>query len=129
MRKFIVHTRAMPGCAKATDAPVILEVEGQVITGLEDPSVMWLPAGEYKFRITKPEFLYEPKEGPGSKEKTMVPPIYYSHTMFSTAHEARAKAYALITHSFEFTARKQKTEYTHEEVVQRCSEIQEILLP
>src|SRR5580692_5531160 len=122
MRKFIVHTRALPGCCKAGDAPIILEVEGEIITGLEDPSVMWLPEGEYKFRILKPESLYEPKEAPGAKEKTMVPPIYCGHNFFSTAHD-------LVNHSFEFAQRKSKIEYTYDQVVARCSEIQEVMLP
>ena len=129
MRKFIVHTRALPGCCKAGDAPLIVEVEGEMITGLQDPSVMWLPEGEYKFRILKPESLYEPKEAPGVKEKTMVPPIYCSHTLFSTAHEARTAAYHLVNHSFEFAQRKSKIECTYEQVVTRCSEIQEVILP
>ena len=129
MRKFIVHTRALPGCCKTGDAPIILEVDGEVVRGVEDPSVMWLTEGEYRFRILKPESLYEPKEAPGAKDKTMVPPIYCSHMLFSTAHEARAAAYRLVNHSFEFTQRKSKEEYTQEQVAQRCSEIQEILLP
>ena len=100
MRKFIVHTRALPGCCKTGDAPIILEVDGEVVRGVEDPSVMWLTEGEY-----------------------------CSHMLFSTAHEARAAAYRLVNHSFEFTQRKSKEEYTQEQVAQRCSEIQEILLP
>ena len=88
-----------------------------------------LPKGEYKFRILKPESLYEPREDSRTKEKTMVPPIYCSHAFCSTTHEARAKAYAMIAHSFEFAERKQKIAYTHEQVAQKCSEVQEVLLP
>lgn len=126
MRKFVVHTRALPGCCKTGDAPIILEVEGEMVSAVEDPSVMWLPEGEYRFRILKPESLYEPSS---PKDKTMIPPVYASHSIYSTAHEARAKAYALISHSFEFAERKQKVEYTQEQIEQRRSEIQEILLP
>lgn len=129
MRKFIVHTRALPGCCKTSESPLIVEVEGEVISAVEDPSVMWLPKGEYKFRILKPESLYEPKEVSGSKEKTMVPPIYCSHSLLPTAHEARARAYAMISHSFDFEQRKHKVAYTFEQLTQRCAEIQEILLP
>ena len=128
IRKFIVHTRALPGHTKAGDAPLIVEVEGEMITGLEDPSVMWLPEGEYKFRIMKPDALYEQKEAPGAKEKTMVPPIYYSHALF-TIHEARAAADRLVIQSFEFAKRKTKVDYTHEQVAARRAEIQEVMLP
>ena len=62
MKKFIVYTRAIPGIRKGNDPPSVIEVEGELIKPTEDPSVMWLPPGEFKFRILKPEYLYEPKE-------------------------------------------------------------------
>ena len=40
MKKFVVHTRPFPGCCKgAGDLPTIVEVEGEVVSSLEDPSV------------------------------------------------------------------------------------------
>ena len=76
MRKFVVHTRALPG-VKSNGAPIVLEVEGELIQSLEDPSVMWLPEGEFKFRIMTPESLYEPHEvsQEGVTKKVMVPPV------------------------------------------------------
>jgi len=129
MRKFIVYTRFLPVQCKITESPLIVEVDGEMILAVEDPSVMWLPEGEFKFRILKPETLYEPKEISSAKEKIMVPPIYCSHVIFSTIREARAEAYALITHSFELALFKKNIIYTHEQVATRCNEIQEILLP
>src|SRR5574337_139712 len=55
MRVYIVHTRPLPGCCKTGDVPTIMEVEGEIVTPAEDPSVMWLPEGECRFRITKPD--------------------------------------------------------------------------
>lgn len=31
MKKFIVHIRALPGCCKTGDAPIVMEVEGELI--------------------------------------------------------------------------------------------------
>lgn len=129
MKKFVVHTRALPGCCKTSDAPTIVEVDGEYVTGVEDPSIMWMAEGEFLFRILKPESLYESQDGSKGKDKVMVPPIYCSHSIFSTLHEAKLKAFAAIQHSFEFVKRKDKVDYTHEQVVAKCDEIQEIMLP
>jgi len=54
MKKFIIHNRALAGHPKTGEAPSVVEVEGEIILALEDPSVMWLPEGEFYFRILKP---------------------------------------------------------------------------
>jgi hypothetical protein len=133
MRKFIVYTRSLPsGCCKVvTDAPAVVEVEGEMVTQTEDPSVGWLPEGEFKFRITQPEFLYEPEEikkADGTKEKRMVPPVYYSHAVYYNVHQAHVKAEHMVRDSFAFAERKHKGEATEEEVKAKIAEIQEILL-
>ena len=130
MRKFIVHTRAIPGCPNG-DVPAVVEVEVELITGIEDASVMWLPGGEFKFRITQPEFLYEPREvkkADGSKGTVMVPPVYHSHACHWTVHGAQVEAQHMIRRGFEFAQRKYGTPFTEEEVAAKQKEIQEILL-
>ena len=109
MKKFIVYTRAIPGIRKGNDPPSVIEVEGELIKPTEDPSVMWLPPGEFKFRILKPEYLYEPKEivkDDKTVEKIMIPPIYYSHSVYWTVSQALSKV----------------------EVLAKCKEIKEIPL-
>jgi hypothetical protein len=119
MRKFIVYTRAIPGCCKVGDAPTVVEVEGEVVSAQEDITVQWLPAGEFKFRITKPDFLLE-------KDSET---IYYSHSVYWTIHGAYAAADRIIRQSLEFTQRKTKGEpFTEEELKAKIAEITEILL-
>jgi hypothetical protein len=130
MRKFITYTRPIPGCHKS-DAPTVVEVEGELVTGLEDVSVMWLPQGEFKFRITAPDFLYEPKEvkqADGSKATVMVPPVYYSHACHWTVYRAHVEAEHMVRQGFEFALRKHGKTYTEEEVAAKIAEITEILL-
>lgn len=131
MRKFIVHTRPLPGCCKTSDAPTVVEVEGEVVSAIEDPSVMWLPEGEFRFRILKPESLsefQEVKQSDGSKKKVMVSPIYHSHAVYPDLSHARFVAESLVVQAFEFNKRKYGTEFTEEEIAQKCSEITEIFL-
>ncbi len=132
MRKFIVHTRSLPG-HKYTGAPIVLEVEGELIAAVEDPSVMWLPEGEFKFRITAPEALYEPKEIPqpsGPPKKEMVPPVYHSHACYWTVHGAQAAAERMVRSEMQFEIRKGRMEsFTEEELKAKYAEIQTIMLP
>ncbi len=133
MKKFVVHTRPLPGCCKTSDAPIIVEVEGEVISPMEDPSVMWLKEGEYRFRIMLPESLYEAQEGKqsdGSKKKVMVPTVYHSHAIYSNLAEAQAAAKRMIKSGLDFEVRKGRlASYTEEELEAKCAEIQTIMLP
>lgn len=130
MRKFIVHTRSLPG---HKGGPFVLEVEGEMIAAVEDPSVMWLPEGEFRFRIMKPEALYEPKEveqEDGSMKKVMVPPVYHSHGIYWTVHQAAVAAEHILRQELEFEIRKGRIEsYTQEELKAKYAEIQTIMLP
>src|SRR5579885_3795733 len=115
MKAFVIHTRQVPGCAcKAEQTPLFLvEVEGEMVTPMEDPSVGWLPKGEFMFRIAKPPFLHEPhevKKADGTKEKVMLPAVYHSHAIFLTEAEALESARKLIRYQFEFEIRKQRLE-------------------
>lgn len=129
MRKFIVHTRAIP--PQKGEAITILEVEGDLITAQEDASVMWAPAGEFRFRITKPEFLYEAREiikSDKTKEKVMVSPVYYSHSVYDGLEQARDEACKLVFHSFQFIARKTGVEFNNEQALGKVRQVPEILL-
>ena len=135
MRAYIIHTRQVPGCAacRSGDTPMtIVEVEGERVSPMEDPSVMWLKEGEFRFRIMLPEFLHEPyesKKPDGTKEKKMVPSVYASHAIYFTLEEAREAAKKLVTGEFEFALRKKRIEsYTAVDVEGRLSEIQELKL-
>lgn len=135
MKAYIVHTRQVPGCAacRSGDTPMtIVEVEGEYVSPVEDPSVMWLQKGEFKFRILKPEFLHEAheaKKADGSREKTLVPSVYHSHSIYLTIEEARAATRNLVEGEFEFAVRKKRIEsYTEADVEGKLSEIQELML-
>jgi hypothetical protein len=126
MRKFIVHPKPLPGYPTSF-APSVIEVECQLITAMEDPSVMWLPVGEFKARILGPQFLLdqEAKAG-GVIEYTC--PIYCSHALFWTINQARAAAERMIRSEFERAQRKQGISFTEEEVRDKFAQIKEIML-
>jgi hypothetical protein len=132
MRKFIVHTRALAGYTKTGDAPLLVEIDGEMIAALEDPSVMWLPNGEFYFRIMSPSGLWEPREvikADRSREKIIVPPVYHSHSVYHSIEEARAAAEGLVRSDFEFQLRKHGTEIDFDALLTKCGEIQEVRLP
>lgn len=132
MKKFIVHTRAVPGTCHTGQTPVVVEVEGELISSMEDPSVISLPPGEFRFRIMLPEFLFEPYEAKqldGSKKKIMVPTIYHSHAIYDTIELAQEAAKRMVKSELDFKVRKKKIEsYSEEELIQKYSEIKELLL-
>ena len=135
MKKFIVHTRPIPGCAAckgSSEAPTIVEVEGEIVSSLEDPSVMWLPKGEFRFRIFKPEFLHESKESKledGSKKKIMIPSIYHSHGVYQDLSAAKEVAERMIKSGLDFEVRKGRlASYTKEELDAKCAEVQVVML-
>lgn len=123
MKKFIVYTRSVPGKSNTT-APSIVEVNLEIIKAVEDVSVMWMRAGEYKARIIAPNWLYELKDG--STEK--IAPIYYSFNFFFSANHARLVAQQMVRSEFGFNFRKYGTEFTEEDIQAKFKEIQEILL-
>lgn len=125
MKKFIVHTRPIPGHRKDNEAPTVIEVEGEMIGGVEDASVLWLPEGEFRFRITEPQFLYEPSS---TKDKLMVPSVYHSHAIYSTLEQARSAAEKFVFQSLQFTLRKYGTSFTDQDIEVKLSEITEIML-
>lgn len=129
MKQFIIHTRPIAGISD--DDMSIVEVEGERIIALEDPSIMWLPKDEFRFRIFKPEFLYEPseiKKPDGAKIKVMVPTIYCSHAIYFSFADAKIASEKLVRKSFEFSKIKYKIDFTEEEVQAKISTIKTIML-
>lgn len=133
MRKFVVHTRPLPGCCQTGDAPILLEVEGQQLQGMEYPSTTWMREGEFYFRILKPESLHEVqevKQADGSKKKVMVPPVYHSHAIYNSVEEARTAAERMVRAGMEFEVRKGRVEAISEEALQeKVALITTVMLP
>lgn len=132
MRKFVIYTRAIPGCCRPTGTISIVEVECEMLTAMQDPSVMWGPPGEYRVRILKPEFLHETQKvlNGNVEEKITVPSIYYNHALYESVEAAVAPARSEILAEFEFQVRKNKrSSFTTEEVEAKCAEINVVLLP
>lgn len=81
MKKYIVHSNKLE--------TKVVEIEGEIVSAVEDPSIMWLPAGEYKFKITSPEFLLDKKNH--GKNEVFVPVIWHSFCIFNSIDEATEK--------------------------------------
>jgi hypothetical protein len=133
VKKWIVYTRPMPGC-KRGGPPTILEVECELLSAVESPAM--LPKGEYMARVLKPEFLYEEVRvlKDGVLKDVIMPPVYCSHSLYWTVHQARAAANAMVRGEIEFTIRKQLTTsigleaYTAQELQAKYDEIKEVPL-
>ena len=131
MKKYIVHTRNLPGHARIGNAPLLVEVEGEIVSALEDPSIMWMPNFEFYFRITKPESLCEVREvikSDKTKEKIIIYPIYHSHAIYHSVEQARLAAETMVRESFDFELRKYNTPIDVVKMLEICKEIQEIRL-
>lgn len=126
MRKFIIYTRSILGVVKTADTPTVVEVEGELVVGTEAPFGTLLP-GEYWFRITQPEFLYDAREVRGVKSS--VPPVYHSHAIYDTIGQARIAAEEMVQDGFEFETRKYRTEYSTIDLLNKVKEIQVFKLP
>ena len=126
MKAYILYTRPIPGYNKEEDLPYIVEVEGEMITAMEDPSVMWLPNYEFRFRISKPEFVYESREVAG--KNILVPPVYHSHATYPSSIEALVGANNMVFQQFLFVKRKTGVDFTEDQVNAKCKEIQVIYL-
>lgn len=115
IRKFAIQTRGKIS---------IMEVEGEIIDAIEDPSIMTLPSKEYKFRVLSPKELFE-KHPNGS----LVSPIYCSHSLFESSDEAMVRTERYIRSDFDFEVRKGRlTAYTEEEVQAELAKVQVIKL-
>lgn len=111
MRKFIIQS----GRGKTS----VMEVECEIITAVEDPSVLWLEPGEYRARVVAPATL---------KEKDGKAPIWYSYNFSDDLASARKKCESFVRGEFEFNLRKYGTEFTEEEVQKVLSEVETVML-
>ena len=112
MRKFTVqHSRGTTS---------IIEVEIEIVSAMEDPSVLWLPEGEFKARIMAPTSL---------NNQDGQPSVWYSHALYWTANQAWVRAERDVRSTFDFNLRKYGTPYTEEDVKAKMTTIQEVLLP
>lgn len=116
MKKFIIHY------LKGTIS--IVEVECELITGMQDPSIMWLPFGEYCARILSPKMLLE-KNNMGEE----VGPIYYGHAFYNSEQDCRVKIDHDVRDFFKRSLIKDKTKtYTEEDIQAKLLTIQTIKL-
>ncbi len=111
MRKFIIQS----GRGKTS----IMEVECEIISAVEDPTVLWLPTGEYRARITAPASF---------KEKDGKAPIWYSFNFIEDLASAQKKCEGTVREEFEFNLRKYGTNFTEEEVQKALSEVETVML-
>lgn len=101
----------------------IQEVEIQMLSAREDPSVMWMNPGEYKAKVLKPESVYE-KQNDGS----LTPPVWCWFAFFDSEEAARSQAESDLKHEFERDARKARVEFNDAAFLERCKEIKSVAL-
>ena len=115
MRKYIIHS--------PKGKTSIVEVECELISGLEDSSVMQFSNGEFKAKILAPNFLFELNNAGKS-----ISPTYYSHAFYDNEVDAKVQAEKDIRSLFERDLLKKGTEYSEEEVQAKLLSIQTLLL-
>jgi len=110
MRKFVVQSKR--------GEVSISEVEVEIVSPLDDPSVMWLKPGEYMARILRPTSFHMKHEKmvDGKREVVLTPDVWFSHSFFETQGEALKYAEKLIEHEFEFNLRKYGKTYTDTDI-------------
>lgn len=123
MRKFVIHSKK--------DKSVIFEVEVEIISAMEDLSVTWLPAGEYKARIIKPDLFHSRVEKTigDKKEFVLEPAVWYQFAFYDSLELAQIKCAELIRKDFEFNQRKHQTSFSEEDVLNAIATIEVISLP
>lgn len=110
MKKFIIHRNS------------IMEVECTKLTPAEDPSISFLPSGEYKARIDAPTTLHE------KIDTKLVKPIWFSFAFFDTIEAAQKNAEADIRVSLERNKKKSGTDFTEADIQKQLAEIKIITL-
>jgi hypothetical protein len=122
MKKFVVQSKK--------GKTVITEVECELVTPMEDPSIMWIPNWEYMAKILKPTSFHMKfeKQVEGKKEIVLVPDVWYSHAFFNSLVDATKYAERIIKESFEFEARKYGKEFSVIDVLAAIKEIEVVLL-
>lgn len=108
----------------------IMEVKCEMVTALDDPSVMWLKSGEYKAKIILPIIFHQPVEKIIDDKKVivMVPEAWHSHSLFKTLEEALHKREFLIRYEFEFALNKYGTSFSEEDITEKLLEVEVVTL-
>ena len=115
MRKFVIHF--------IKETTTIIEVECEKISGLEDPSVLWLPSGEFKVKISAPKSILN-KETNGTYSAIS----YYNHGIYDSYEEALKATEFLIRKSFELNAVKHNSSFSEEDIQAKLLTVQTIKL-
>jgi hypothetical protein len=116
MKKFVIFSQ------KGRHA--VVEVECEVVSSMEDPSVMWLPTGEYRVKIFKPDMLLEKKP-----DGSLAPSIYMSWALFPSEEVALAQAKIDIERGMLRQASKaHESPPTEEQIAEAKSKVESILL-
>jgi len=120
MKKFIVKTTyEKDSISKEIEIhSYVMEVDLKLVPAIDDPSVMWLPSGEYKAYVIAPRSLYE-KQDDGS----LTPPQWYSHAFYDSEAEALLIAQKQIREIFDREMRHYRVEYTEQEIQEKLSQI------
>lgn len=122
MRKFIIQSKK----GKTS----VMEVECELISALEDPSVMWLRADEWKAKILLPTSLHMKVEKniDGKKEIILEPDVWCWHAFYSSLEEAQRQAADLICQEYDFNHRKYGKLYIAQDIKNSINDIEVVLL-
>lgn len=122
MIKYVVHSKG--------NKLVIFEVELEIVSAVEDNSIMFLYPGEYKARILKPDIFHQRIEKMinGKREFVLVPDVWHSFAFYDDLESAKQASVDLVRAEFNFNLRKYKTAYTEEDVVKALDTLEVIRL-
>lgn len=98
--------------------PTVYELKAEKVTPLQDPSVKWLPEGEYKVNVLAPISLYE-KDVKGKD----VPVVFYSHALFDTEAAAVAWHKQSLESTMKERAERHGEEFSKEALKAKIAEI------
>ena len=103
--------------------PTIYEIEVEIVTPLQDPSVGWLPLNEYRVRVLAPTLFHE-KNSSG----TLIPTILYSHSLFDSEENAVSWFKACLESTMKERAERHDEKFSEEALKSKLDEITVIKL-
>lgn len=87
---------------------------------------MWLPAGEFKVKITAPDCLLEKRVV--GKDTFLDPVCYYSHSIYDSESSAAESAMKSLIESMKRDANKRGLVCSEQEILDAVSDIKTIKL-
>lgn len=96
----------------------IYELEVEIVTPLQDPSVMWLPKDEYAVNVLAPPNLIE-KDMKGRTLRT----IYYSHSLFDSVEDALSWYENSVSITMKARAERHGEKFTDEDIKSKINDI------